>query len=63
MSDDKTNRGKQDRIRINIHQDFEARVQRAWDHAEELKDMVQQLGPSADAIRQAVKRKSKSAGA
>jgi hypothetical protein len=65
MSDDKSNRGKQDRVRINIHEDFEVSY---WSKElgvtpEQLKEMVEQLGPSADTIRQAVKRKSKTAGA
>jgi hypothetical protein len=65
MSDDKTNRGKQDRVRINIHEDFEVRY---WSKElgitpEELKEMIQQLGPSAAAIRQALKRKGKAASA
>jgi hypothetical protein len=65
MSDDRSKRGNQDRIRINIHKEFEVRY---WSKelgitADQLREMVQQLGPSADTIRQAVKRKSKSASA
>jgi hypothetical protein len=65
MSDDRSKRGNQDRIRINIHEDFELRY---WSKelgitAEELREMVQQLGTSAETIRQAVNRKSKGAGA
>jgi hypothetical protein len=65
MSDDKSKRGKQDRMRINIHEDFEVRY---WSKElgitpDQLKELVQQLGASAETIRQAVKRKTKSAGA
>jgi len=65
MSDDKSNRGKQDRMRINISEDFEVRY---WSKElgitpDQLKEMVQQLGPSAATVRQAVKRKSKAASA
>jgi hypothetical protein len=65
MSDDKSKRGKQDRMSINIHEDFEIRY---WSKElgitpNQLKEMVQQLGNSAETIRRALKRKSKSASA
>lgn len=54
MSDDKTNRGTQDGNRINIHEDYELRdwSKRLGVSPEELKKAVQQVGTSADAVRQ-----------
>jgi Protein of unknown function (DUF3606) len=53
MSDDKTNRGPQDRNRINIHEDYELRdwSKRLGVTPDELKNAVQQVGTSADAVR------------
>jgi hypothetical protein len=65
MADDRSKRGKQDRIQINIHEEFEVRY---WSKElgitpDQLKEMVQQLGTSAETIRGAVNRKTRSAGA
>lgn len=54
MSDDLNNRGPQDRSRINVHEEWEVRH---WTEAlgvsrEELERAVQQVGPSATAVRQ-----------
>ena len=43
MSDDKTKRGAQDRVRINVYQDYERR------------DWAQTLGISEDELREAVR--------
>lgn len=56
MSDDKTNRGAQDRARINIHEPYEVAY---WTKAlgvtaEQLKQLVAQHGVSADAVRRAL---------
>jgi Protein of unknown function (DUF3606) len=53
MSDDKTNRGTQDRTRINVHEDYELRdwSKRLGVTPDELKKAVQQVGTSADAVR------------
>jgi hypothetical protein len=61
MPDDKTNRGPQDRARINIHEPYEVRY---WTKAlgvtpEQLRQLVQQHGVSADAVRQAIGRNKK----
>lgn len=53
MPDDKTNRGPQDRSRINIHEEYEVRY---WSKTlgitpEELKKAVAQVGTSADAVK------------
>ena len=56
MADDKSNRGPQDRARINTSEDYEVRY---WTKelsvsAEELKRLVGQHGNSAEAIRRAL---------
>lgn len=53
MSDDKTNRGTQDRSRINLHEDYEVEY---WTKAlgvsrKALEDAVGRAGTSADAVR------------
>ena len=63
MPDDKSNRGAQDRLRINIRQPYEVLY---WSKElgvspDDLKDIVQQLGDSAETIREALKPKSASA--
>ena len=52
MADDKTNRGSQDRNRINVNQEHELRY---WSNkfgvtTQQLKKAVQQVGPMADAV-------------
>ena len=59
MSDDKTNRGPQDRSRINVHEPYELEY---WTKefgvsAERLKQLVATHGVSADKIRQALGKK------
>ena len=53
MSDDKSEVGRQDRSRINIHEDYELRD---WSNKfgvsqDELKKAVQKVGNSAEAVR------------
>ena len=58
MSDNLQNRGRQDRARINVHEDWEVRH---WTEAlgvskEELEEAVKQVGPVADKVREHLKR-------
>ena len=50
MPDNKSKRGKRDRDRINIHEDYELRgwAKRLAVTQEELKKAVQKVGPSAE---------------
>jgi len=53
MSDDKSNAGKQDRLRINVHEDYELRD---WSKKfgvtpEQLKAAVAKVGPMAEEVR------------
>jgi len=54
MSDDKSKVGKQDRDRINVHQDYELRdwAKRFGISKDELKKAVESVGNSAEAVRQ-----------
>jgi len=54
MSDNKQDRGQQDRSRINVHEDYEVRH---WTQAlgvskEELEKAVKAVGPSVSAVRE-----------
>jgi hypothetical protein len=56
MTDDTTDRGPQDRTRIDVHQDHEVRH---WTRVmgctpEELREAVEAVGVSADAVRRYV---------
>ena len=56
MADDKSERGAQDRARINIHEDYEVQY---WTKAlgvsrDELKRLVAEHGVSAEAVRRAL---------
>lgn len=58
MSDDKTNRGAQDRSRINTSEDYEMQY---WTkalgvNAEQLKEAVKAVGSSADKVREYLKK-------
>jgi hypothetical protein len=58
MSDNLQNRGGQDRARINVHEEWEVRH---WTEAlgvskEELEQAVKLVGPSAEAVREHLKR-------
>ena len=56
MSDDKTRTGSQDRLRINVHEDYELRdwSKRLGVTSERLKELVKQHGPMAADIRKAL---------
>jgi len=58
MPDDKSKVGRQDRERINIHEDYEVRE---WSKklgvtSEQLKKAVQQVGDSAEAVRRQLRK-------
>ena len=57
MSDDKNNRGPQDRSRISLSEDYEVRY---WTDAlgvteDRLREIVGRVGNSADAVREALR--------
>lgn len=54
MSDDKSNAGQADRARINVHEDYELRdwSQRLGVTPDRLREAVQAVGTSADAVRE-----------
>ena len=59
MSDDKTNRGPQDRARINVHEPYELSY---WSKTlgvspERLRQLVQTYGVSANTIKQVLGKK------
>jgi hypothetical protein len=61
MSDDKSKRGKADRIRINVHEDYEFAY---WKKAlrvsgQQLAGAVRAAGPMAKDVREYLKRKKK----
>lgn len=56
MTDDKTDRGPQDRSRINLSEDYEVRY---WTNAlgvseARLRELVDRVGSSANAVREAL---------
>jgi hypothetical protein len=60
MSDDLNNRGPQDRARINLSEEHEVRY---WTTAlavpeDELRRLVGEVGSSAEAVREALAKKS-----
>lgn len=60
MADDKSKAGRQDRDRINVNEDYELRdwSKRLGVSPEELKKAVQQVGTSAEAVRNHLGKKS-----
>jgi len=58
MADDRTNRGGQDRARINLHEDYEVRywTKELGVSKDELARLVEQHGSSAERIRQALRK-------
>ena len=58
MSDDKHNAGKQDRLRINVHEDYELRdwSKKLGVTPEELKAAVGKVGPIAEDVRAFLKK-------
>jgi hypothetical protein len=58
MADDKSDRGPQDRSRVNVHEDYEVAY---WTDkwgvtASKLREAVVAVGVSADAVEQYIKR-------
>jgi hypothetical protein len=53
MADDKSNRGAQDRSRINMHEDYEVRywTEKFGVSKERLQQAIDKAGPSAEAVR------------
>jgi hypothetical protein len=64
MPDDRTQRGGQDRKRINVNQDHELRnwAQKFGVSTEELKKAVQSAGDSAEAVERHLKERGSSPG-
>lgn len=58
MADDRTDRGPQDRARVNLSEDYEVRywTQELGVSKEELTRLVQQHGNSADKLRRALSK-------
>ena len=56
MPDDKSKRGKQDRARINVNEDYERRdwSKKLGVSQDELKSLVKKHGPSVSAIKKAL---------
>ncbi|MDB5924884.1 MAG: hypothetical protein JWN13_3820 [Betaproteobacteria bacterium] len=54
MSDERRNKGQQDRNRIDVHEDYELRywTKELGVSPDELKSAVQKVGPSAKAVRE-----------
>jgi hypothetical protein len=61
MADDKSNRGQQDRSRINLSEDYEVRywTQKLGVTKEELERAVQAVGNSAAAVEKSLSSKAK----
>jgi Protein of unknown function (DUF3606) len=58
MSDDKTQRGPQDRDRVNVHEDYELRY---WTHKwgvteQQLRDAVKKVGVMAADVERELKK-------
>jgi 3-oxoacyl-[acyl-carrier-protein] synthase III len=58
MADDKTNRGAQDRARINTNEEYEIRywTQQLGVSSQKLNETVQKVGNSAAAVRKALQQ-------
>lgn len=59
MPDDKSNRGAQDRSRINLNEDYEVRywTEKFGVSQSELQEAVRKVGVSATAVEQELRRK------
>ncbi len=57
MADDRTNRGGQDRSRINLHEDYEVRywTEKFGVSKEQLEEAVRKVGSSASAVAMELK--------
>ena len=60
MADDPSNRGQQDRQRINVNQEHEVRywTEKLGCSADELRSLVAEVGPMADAVEQRARGRS-----
>lgn len=58
MADDKTNRGPQDRTRVNLHEDYEVRywTDKLGISKSQLEDAVRKVGPSAKAVEEELRK-------
>ena len=63
MADDKTNRGPQDRSRINLSEDYEVRywTDKFGVSREQLEDVIKKAGVSAKAVEDELRRQTLSA--
>jgi hypothetical protein len=64
MADDKTNRGPQDRSRINLSEDYEVRywTEKFGVSKARLEAAVRKVGASADAVEMELRRSSLAGG-
>lgn len=64
MADDKTNRGAQDRSKINLREDYEVRywTDKFGISKSQLEDAVRNVGSSASAVETELRRQTLAAG-
>jgi len=64
MPDDRTNRGPQDRSRINLNEDYEVRywTDKLGVSKAQLEEAVRDVGPSADAVESELRRQTLGTG-
>jgi len=64
MADNTSARGQQDRLRINVNQEHEVRywTEKFGISAEELRRVVGEVGPMADAVEQRVRGRGNRSG-
>ena len=64
MADDKTNRGPQDRSRINLSEDYEVRywTDKFGMSKSQLEDAVREVGSSAEAVEAELRRSTLGGG-
>lgn len=60
MADDKTNRGPQDRSRINLSEDYEVRywTDKFGISTAQLEEVVKEVGVSATAVEEALRKRA-----
>lgn len=64
MADDKTNRGAQDRSRINLSEEYEVRywTDKLGVSKAQLEDAVREIGASAEAVESELRRSTLASG-
>lgn len=64
MADDKTNRGPQDRSRINLNEDYEVRywTDKFGVSKAQLEEAVREVGPSAETVETELRRSTLASG-